>query len=459
MTPLVRVVPRGFPAGVAICAVGVVSGFLVALVDIDERMTIAAFALMLAGSFVWWGRNDLTRPQVLLPSIWFAAVAVSQLKVLHFETPWTPDVTFLIFVCPILFALSAWALGGGAIRPAVLPDNFVLNGTRLRIIATALVLSGALGLWLKSGLLGGIPLLSDSIDELRSAGGIKIPAYVTFLTNGFFLGSWFSLLNAVRSDCRHRVFDSMIIAVGILGVSASASRNTLLMMLAVPVIFLYQTGYFKKMSRRTVLGIVAIILVMFSITSGLFFFRTGQHSDSAFEKRFYSETVENTPTVLRPLLPVYLGVATPFETLNRLVGNGSAIGPGTGTFSMPGIPPQISPFGPKRDFYLVSSSLSRPYYFNVATYIGGFFADGGRVLALAASILLGGLFGSVWRSLLARASLLGCAATAYLAYVVGFLLYENLIGFYTLAVVWDLAVICAALAVSSVRVAPLSDPG
>ena len=438
--------------GIALLAASaiVLATFSIYAVQTEGEQAIAIAAGLLSLSFLIFGRDDVTRPHILLPALWFAAVSISQMKILNFEESWSDTTTAIVFGAPLIFGGSSWLAAGHARRPRSSPIVGI-SATRLRAAAYSCLLIGFVGISVKAQLLGGLPLLADNIDELRSAGGIRIPAYVTFMTDCFFLGSWFAGLAVLYGRGDGRLFDLVIALVGVGGVALSASRNTLLLTLLVPLIFLYQSRQIRMSSaRQRIIGLVFVALIV-TVVSGMFFLRTGQHANSTFERQFYSQTVARTPAILQPLLPIYVGVAAPFETLSRVVDTPVIFPEGEGTYSMPGIPPQVSPFGIKRDFYEATGQLSSPYYFNVATYLGGFIGDGGLRLAAIASALLGLMYGLLWRTLLRRATLVALCLTAYLAYTVGFMLYENLVGFYTLSIVWDLVVITGVVLFASNR--------
>lgn len=422
----------------------------------SKEATIATFAGLLGAAIGLAGRRDLTRPHVALPLVWFAAVTVAQLKLLNYETTWTTETSILVFVGPLVFAAASAVASGPAIRPSVLLRAHELRRSRLRAVVVVLLIAGITGMVFKVGRLGGVPLLADQIDDLRSAGGVKIPAYITVLTDCFFLSAWAAMLSfAVTRSVGGRVVDTALTMLGLTGVAFSASRNNLLLALLVPLILLYLAGATRKITGWRAVGMAGAVLCVVTIASGLFYLRTEQHTEAQFESYFYADVVQSTTPALRPMLPVYVGLATPLETLNRVVQAFPDRSLDVGTYSLPGIPPQVSPLGRRNDIYAVTGALSRPYYFNVATYEAAFYADGGAWLVLTASAVLGLGAGLLRRKLLAKGSLGAVAVLAYLTYVVVFLFYEDLAGFYTLSLLWDVLIILAV--VRFVEVAPERD--
>lgn len=411
----------------------------------QPRVAFAVIGGALAVAFAWFGRRDLSAPYVILPVIWFTAVSVSQIKLINYETDWSAETALVAFGAPLVFAASSWAVGRGSVRPAN-RARIDMDTGKLHAFSLAFLLLGIAGTVLKAGLLGGIPILSDSIDTARSAGGIKIPFYVTFLTDCILFSGWFAGMRyfILRSRGIRPVSSLLIMAIALAGAAFGASRNQLLIAIGIPLIFAYILGVFRSPTRRQVFAGIAVFALVIAISSGLFFLRTGQHKKSSFEAYFYNGVVRTTPPVLRPTLPFYIGLATPFETLNRVVKSTDAGREHRGYYSFPGLPQRVTPWR-KANFYDYSAALSRPYYFNVATFAGPLYADGGMALALGAALLLGILFGSLRLMLLRRPTVASIAVAAYLTYVTGFLFYENLAAFYTLSIAWDVGILWIAL--------------
>lgn len=440
----------GLASALTATALSIGLGWLVIHSAASGRITLFVAASMIAGIVAVAGRRDFTRPEVLLPVIWFGGVALAQLNLLPaYQTPWSATMIIVAFSAPAAFAAGSLVVGGGIARPRTPVAYTSLATTRLRASAFLLLLIGLAGITLKARLTGGFALFSNEIDSLRSAGGIHVPAWVTMMTDCLFLSLWCSLLTlAQRRPATERVFDAALAALAFGGVSLSASRNTLLIAVAIPVIFMYLARGARPISPGRVAAIVAVALLITVTISGLFFVRTGQHRQSRFESSFYTYVVPRTPTPLRPLLPFYISLTAPLETLNRTIRRSQAAS-AQGTYSVPGIPPAISPFGPRADFYAFSGAISHPYYFNVATYAGPPYLDGRLPLVLATSLLLGLLVGAARRWALAGPTPLRLAVLAYVTYLVGFLVYENLLAVFTISVVFDVLVVAAVMSWSA----------
>lgn len=438
---------------VVLSALALIAGLIAGLgstqIAPTREATIAVFAIGFAVGFGLLGRHDLTRPHVAMPLVWYSAVAVSQMKLLRtYETDWSTETVGVVFSAPIAFALGSYLVCNDAVRPVRAAGLGTLRESRLRTCAAVLLVLGAVGVAWKTSLTGGIPLLADQIDSLRSAGGIRIPAYVTFLTDCLYLSAWlWMLLVWLRHKSgRSILFDVAMVVVALAGVATAASRNTLLLTLTVPLIFAYLAGAFRTLRPMKAAAVTALAVLALLVASGLFYVRTGQHAEASFESYFYSSIVADAAPVARPMLPLYVGLATPLETLNRVIAHFPSNDVlDDGVFSVPGIPAQLNPLGEPGDFYELTGALSSPYYFNVATYTGAPYADGGALLVLLASLGLGLGFGAARRYCFIRVDARSFALAAYLTYVAIFLFYENLLAFYTLSVVWDALLIAAVM--------------
>jgi hypothetical protein len=156
---------------------------------------IALIALAIAGSIFWLGRRDLTHPAVAFGVAWFLSVAITQLELTPFVHAWSVSFALMVIGGGLAFVAAATiAAGTDPARGTVRPKRSDYEPRRILLAALVLLASGLLGRWLESRILGGVPLLSGNIDVLRARaygnGNVAVPAYVTFLNNGFYLGGW-----------------------------------------------------------------------------------------------------------------------------------------------------------------------------------------------------------------------------------------------------------------------------
>lgn len=387
-------------------------------------MIVTLIALMLLVGCLALRGSDWTRPHIALLVPWYGAVALSQLRLTDYQTPWSAQFAAIALGGPLVLAAGAAVADGGASRSSFAQVYSVRHDyARLRTIARILFAGAVLGSILKLRIQGGFALFSSEIDATR--GSFHIPAPVTVLTDGFFLSAWLTLIGIYatrRRGSRIPRADALLLGVSVLGVGVSASRNSILVTLAVPFIFLYVIGALR---RPRAIALLAIAVVFLAVTSGLFYIRTSQHSGSAFESSFYSTTVPETPWLLRPLLPIYVSTTAPFETLNRVVHAFPSQFPYRhGWYSISFLPKQTHLH--RANLYAATAVLSAPYFFNVATYEGPLFGDAGPPGVLLGSALIGLAIGLSRRRLARDATLAGAAAWSYVTYTIFFMSYDQL---------------------------------
>jgi oligosaccharide repeat unit polymerase len=387
-------------------------------------MIVALIALLLLAACLLLRGTDWTRPHIVLLVPWYGAVALSQLRLTSYQTPWSSSLSVLALAGPLILALASSIADGGGSRAAFAHVIDVrLDHGRLRMVVRGLLLGALVGSIIKFKVQGGLALFSSDIDATR--GTFHIPGPVTLLTDGFFLSAWLNLIGMYATRRRGRpvsTADLLLLGISVFGATASASRNTILLTLAVPFIFAYVIGILRRPSLTVA---VALVVAFLAISSGLFYIRTNQHSGSAFESSFYSVTVPQTPLLLRPFLPIYVSTTAPFETLNRITKAFPLQFPYEhGWYSISLLPKQTHLH--RANLYAATAVLSEPYYFNVATYEGPLYGDGGPAGVLLGSALIGLAIGVLRRRLARRASLAGAAVWAYVTYTIFFMAYDQL---------------------------------
>jgi len=385
---------------------------------------VSLIALVLLAACLLLRGKDWTRPHIVLLVPWYAAVALSQLRLTSYQTPWSSRLSVLALAGPLILALASAIADGGASRAAFADVIDVrIDQRRLRMVVRGLLVGALVGSIVKFKIQGGLALFSSDIDATR--GTFHIPAPVTLLTDGFFLSAWLNLIGIYATRRSGRPVsraDLLLLGISVFGATANASRNTILLTLAVPFIFAYVIGVLRRPSKTVA---VALVVTFLAITSGLFYIRTNQHSGSAFESSFYSVTVPQTPLIFRPFLPIYVSTTAPFETLNRVTKAFPLQFPYEhGWYSISLFPKQTHLH--RANLYAATAVLSEPYYFNVATYEGPLYGDGGPAGVLLGSALIGLAIGVFRRRMARRPSLAGAAAWAYVTYTIFFMAYDQL---------------------------------
>ena len=403
----------------------------------------AAVAL---GAFLL-SRDDLTRPAGLFAMTFFAFVALAQLRLTSFETTWTAGQAAVILGGGLAFAGTATvAAGWRPVRGSISLDVARYAPARLVWIAIVLLAGAVAGLIYKASILGGVPLLSDDPDVVRlraygSAGDVAVPAWSTFLTNGFYLALW-CLLAAVglrRRASRMWTGAVCLLAIAALaGAAAEGSRNIVLFALVVPVVVAYVLIPRWSPRQRLAAGMVALVLV--AGVAGAFLLRTGHGATRGFVDR----EVQSQPALVRPVIPLYMAGVYSLETLRRLMGSvPEQMRYERGTASLQALPDAFFPqgkYGYTAELTFLTHKLPDDPTWTVASYQGRPLADFGPAGVIGVSVLLGLLLGGGWRACRDRQTLLAAVGVGYVAYMAAFLVYENLLSV-GLAAVYDLALL------------------
>lgn len=413
---------------------------------------VASAAVLCLLAVLYFGRRDLTHPIVAFGSIFFAFVTLAQIRLTPFEKPWSAEFALVVFGGALLFVAAALLTAGSrGVRGSFAVKAAEYRSTRLLFAALILLCGGAIGLTWKARILGGVPLFSGQIDVLRQSafgneGEIVVPAWSTFLTDGFYLAFW--CLGAalwagptLRRSLRWIIVLLMVAAL--IGVLSEGSRNLLLLALAMPALALYWTWRLPGILKVAV-GVGAAFLVV-ALLGAFFVVRINQRAGSA---DFVSHEVKSAPVVLQPFVPIYMGGVFTLETERRLMEAVPArFSYGLGTYTLQGLPDRLFPNG--KNAYsdalgsLTYTDAATTPYWTVATYQGRALADFGVSGVVIVSALLGVLFGIAYRACRGGTRLFSVAALAYVTYYCAFLFYDNLASIAVMAVIYDLGVLAA----------------
>jgi len=127
---------------------------------------------------------------------------------------------------------------------------------------------------------------------------------------------------------------------------------------------------------------------------------------------------------------------------------------GYGGYSLPSLPDAAFPSGKPAYGAVVGAGVNLDGsigFWTVATYQGRAFADWGVTGVLSVSVILGLLFGSLYRVARRTSRLVALAVIGYVAYYTAYMIYDNLLSF-SLIAVYDLAVLVAVDWLASGRV-------
>ncbi|HEX2085214.1 MAG TPA: O-antigen polymerase [Solirubrobacteraceae bacterium] len=416
-------------------------------------------AAAVCAALLYAGRRDLTHPAVAFGAVWFLFVAAAQLELTGYQHEWSATFAVVAIAGGLAFVAGAGvAAGTGRLRGGP-PRLDAIQPRSLVLVAVLLLLGGVAGLAWKASILGGVPLFSGDVDVVRSRaygfdGGSRVPAPSTFLTNGFHIAAWCALLaTALRWRDWSRLQRAAALAftaVCVVGAFAGGSRNSLLFALAVPIVVAYLCS--GRMPRRHAMALGGVVLVLVATASFVFAARISQRGGSG--ETFYARIIDEQPTALRPLMPVYIAGTYGLETYRRAFDAfPQRFSYTAGGSELTSMPDAAFPKGKPRVgglFGALSWDGPGAPTWTVASYQGRAYADFGPAGALLVSLLFGLLLGAVYRIARERRTLWALVAAAFSVYVAAFMVYDNLLSF-SVAVVYDLTVVAVALAIASGR--------
>lgn len=278
---------------------------------------------------------------------------------------------------------------------------------------------------------GGVPLFSGQVDVVRQLAREQSNIVTGFLSEGWTLGVMLVIASVLVARRRPRPSELAWLIVFLLGAFAGASRNSLLTAVIPGVLVGLHfrnsaRGGIQERTRQEAnprlnrLGITMGVGVLFF---GLMWFQSQRimHGVGQFERAFQQQFAGSD--VKATLASLDLSLSGSFETLSRLVAAGTG-GSKTDFTVLQGLGAVPRWLGYHPDLYQVTSALSAPYYMNTATYLAAPIVDFGIVGGLAASFLLGLLFGGVDRRLERDRTIPGQLIRYYIVYMAIFSVYE-----------------------------------
>ncbi|MEA2436277.1 MAG: hypothetical protein QOF65_833 [Thermoleophilaceae bacterium] len=415
------------------------------------RIAIALIAVGIAGATAYLGRRDLSRPPVVFGVLWFAFVALAQLQLTTAESDWSAGFAAATIGGGLVFMIGALAAGGT--RPArgtvsLEPAQYMPR--RLLAIALVLMVGGTAGWVYKAHVLGGVPLLSDSVDIVRArAFAVGLPAWSSALTGGFYLAFWVLVAAAhitwKSARPMQRAALLALAAVSLFGVALDGSRNLVLLAVIVPLV----AGYVllpRATRGLTVLRATAAVAIVALIVGGLFVARFAHGQAGNTGNQFVQHQLDSHSPLLRPFIPLYVNAVLPLDGSQSLRDAIPANAPwGRGAYSLMSLPDAAFPDG-KPDYpgIVGRQLLTRGAgFWVVATYQGRSYGDFGEAGVIVSSLLLGLMFGGAYRFAIGRSGLFALALIGYIAHYTAYLTYDNLLSF-TLIAFYDLVVVYVA---------------
>jgi oligosaccharide repeat unit polymerase len=258
----------------------------------------------------------------------------------------------------------------------------------------------------------GVPLLSSGVDDTRfsAPGGPSI-----VLTDLLSVATIVALAVPRRLDSPDARFELAVAAIATFGFMLGGGRVTVVLSLISA--FVARSLYWGLPSRRA-MALGAVGIACFVVAA--FYLRSSQNLDNLLEREFYGEVLPGVPFLLRPLVPLYIGLTTNFQVLASVVDYfPDSAAYGHGLYNAAGADLVISD---ARSLPDVAGMLTSPWV--TATVAGTLWADGGLPLVVVGVGLTAALSVAAYEyARLAR------SLTASM--IAGVLFYHAIFGVYT----------------------------
>ncbi len=412
--------------GVAAVAGGMGAVFADDLVFPRENTGILALLAVppLLAVVIWATGYDFFAPGPIFALTWSSALAVAQLPLFP-SFNWSGEMWFLATVPPSVFAVAGvvgaggTAFGGWARRPqfdAAKATSFILP-------LAAFIGLGVAGWVYFYQALGTIPLLSGRIDEVRFA---EFPFAALVATRFGHVAVIVCGLLTLTAPARWRPWFFLLACLGTIPMLLSGGR-------LYPVSVVASAGVagilIRGLDKRLVCAALLGVALMLAASSALWFRRLDQQADNTFKSYLDNRLAPSRPALLVWTIPLQMSVGSNMLTLGDLVENGALEREAEpGWFSLR----FLDRFAASKDLEEVAREHSR---FNqvTTTYMGEFYADFGLAGPLVYSVIVGFVYGLLYRWMRASRRLIPALLYAYSA---NWLVFSIFLGYWATHGVW-----------------------
>jgi O-antigen/teichoic acid export membrane protein len=369
-------------------------------------------------------RYDLLAPASIFALTWTTAIGVAQVP-LYPSFSWNGEMWFLVSVASLLWFASAVLVSGKVPRVPRVRGTYLTGRWRAPTALIALLVAVGIAGWTRYyASIGAAPLVSGQIDAIRFS-EFDLPTligtrfgHVAVILAFFFAG--------ITPSMRQRLFLSALGLIAAMPIVLSGGRLYLVSALASAGIAILIV---RGVNWRIAAAVSAGALVLLVASTSVWFTRIEQQAPNPFKLYLENYLVESRPEYLRWTIPVQLAAAGSLHTLSDLVETKAHKDyDKPGPFSLRA----LDRFVPGGDLEQVTRVHAR---FNqvTSTYLGEFYADFGLTGAFVAAVVLGAVYGLLYRAMRAGRSLLWVLVYAYAAFWITFSAY---LGYWTTHGVW-----------------------
>ncbi len=369
----------------------------IVLISTFTILSILAFVLFFRGKF-------RLSPLWLMLSVWFLAIAISQLRLSSLELPWHAEYWLLLFASLISFVLGflifnrVWQKYSWWEKIRALQRN-LLNEKRLRVLIYGLFVISGLGLALFYRRAGNFPILTDDPDAFRFVADQTVPGLINyasqlarvFIPLGFFL-------MFVQKFSWKRHWDLVILClIGTISLLLFASRTQIFFIdLWVMALYLFiRRPNFKQALKFYPVFLLISILVLAAVPA----YRQYKSYGAGYLAGVTGIDTTNFNPLGKAFMPIYVGVAFNQQALLHAQNYYQTHDRQHGRVSLD---PFTNIFGKALPFlnnYKSNFDLGAIFYswWNTGTYLFPFVQDFGTAAFYFVPFIIAGILTLFWR--------------------------------------------------------------
>ncbi len=275
-----------------------------------KELLITIFTIASIASFWQFirGKYKLS-PLWLMLSVWFIAIAISQLHLSQYELPWPGKYWFLVFVSLISFVAGFFFIDKLIIKDSIAKTQAIAGMGRLRWVIYILFVISLGALYLYYTRAGNFPLLAADPDAFRFAADTAVPGLINYcsqLARIFIPLSFFLIFFEGFNFKKH--WDLILVSlVGITFLILFASRTQIFF------IDLWVMGLYLLMRKPNLKQALkfypAFLLVSILVLAAVPIYRQYKSYGSGYLAGVTGIDTTNFNPAAKAFMPIYVGVS------------------------------------------------------------------------------------------------------------------------------------------------------
>lgn len=370
----------------------------------------------------WRRAPDFFSPLVAFPVCWLLGMALAQIRLLDVQQPWSGTAWLVMLWSPIAFVLGGIVGGHAAalavkVNPHPRPFAEILRAgaesRRIRLLLSVLVVVGLAGVMYQFASAHDVPLLASNIDKARTS----LPGGPTIVSlDALVVAATLALVLPERLLSRATLPYLAVAALALGALALTGSRDSFIVPPVVAGLSRWRLG-----RRPPLCALAAVAVLVLGGLSILFYLRVGQESNEPFATELLGRVVYRMPAPLVPLFPLWLAVAMNFNSLARVVAYfPSHHAYGYGAYDAGVLHVFVHP----ASLSIITGKLTPPW--NVSTFAGPLWADGGFAALTVGAALIGALATFMYRAAQRSGRFGHLLVSCYMLFLVVFCFYQNL---------------------------------